>query len=907
MVAAVERSRDRRNKERLVRADESDRSIIGESTRKQGPDGIIRPVNETGGGVRQHLSNDTRTYFHKPIKGPDDAFHTEEWFLTELKKVAAKVPITPKKSPVVFENTIDAATVNAKLLENSNFDVDKLLRQYADTTLGYGSEFRTVEQLKPLIGRHPHFTGLSQVLKFGMSYVFERELDPVTKADELQKLLARGNHKSAEEHADQVTKLINKDVTHGFVIPITIATVERIPNAAMQPLGLVHQWTLDAKGNRTDKYRLTQDLSFSSARSGPSRSINSRIDMSAYTEMIYGWCLPRILHYIVAVRLKFPSKIIFICKYDYSDAYRRIAHSASAASQTIAIHEGLAYLSLRLTFGGSPNPPTWCMFSEIVTDLANEISQCIEWNPVQTRSPAQPVAPPPTRIDGSIQLQPGKQMAVEIPLAESRVGRVDGFIDDLINVFVDTPDNCRMQPHVVPLAMHVTSRPHAGESEPITRRPLLSMPKLLAEGSPAEIQIVLGWRLDTRRMLISLPDDKFVAWSEDLGRLISQPRCRYHDLDQLVGRLNHSSFVLPISRHFMSRIRDVLSPRKHKNSMLTIGDEVRDDFKLWFDILTRANRGISINLIVTREPTRICWSDACPHGMGGYSLSGRAWRLKIPADHAVRGNASVNNLLEFTAMVVNIWLECIDAPQNDQPCILAIGDSTSAIGWLFKTSTLDLESGAHRAHLMVARHLASLMMNNDCCIASQHIKGEFNVVADLLSFAGESERGKRHPIAHDDPPDDVLTNRFLTILTEQVPENFKISPLPSEVLSWVMLVLQTAASSWTAAKSPAMKEPIGYGVVGRDLHDQLDSSTTPTSFCYPTTSRNFTPSPFCSVTETRIGPHPGTLQATVKNLWYRALCDKPQATWLRRFGVINGTAPCTSREARTCDPLSVPY
>ena len=39
------------------------------------------------------------------------------------------------------------------------------------------------------------------------------------------------------------------------------------------------------------------------------------------------------------------------------------------------------------------------------------------------------------------------------------MSRVDGFIDDLINVFADTPENCRMQPHVVPLAMHVTSRP----------------------------------------------------------------------------------------------------------------------------------------------------------------------------------------------------------------------------------------------------------------------------------------------------------------------------------------------------------------------------------------------------------------------------------------------------------------
>ena len=98
---------------------------------------------------------------------------------------------------------------------------------------------------------------------------------------------------------------------------------------------------------------MTQDLSFSSTRDGDPTPINGRIDISAYTEMVFGWCLPRILHFIVAIQIKFPILLILIAKYDedYSNAHRRIAHSASAAAQTIAVHAGLAYLSLRLTFG----------------------------------------------------------------------------------------------------------------------------------------------------------------------------------------------------------------------------------------------------------------------------------------------------------------------------------------------------------------------------------------------------------------------------------------------------------------------------------------------------------------------------------------------------------------------------
>ena len=856
---------------------------------------------------REHLDSEAASYFGIPAQGPDDSFLTPEWFLTAIVRVANCDPVVPVKAPFEFTNTKEAADHNDKVLAAVDYDLEKLIRANADSTLGYGSEFRTVEQLKPLIGRHPHFSELSRVLEFGMSYVFERELDSVTKSEELQTLLARGNHQSAKNHPVQVAALLTKDVTHGFAIPIPTATVRKIPNAAVQPLGLAQQWTLDEKGNRVIKYRMTQDLSFTSDRNAPHRSINSRIDMTAYPEMIYGWCLPRILHYIVALRLAYPDLIIFICKYDYSDAYRRVAHSASAAAQTISIHALLAYISLRLTFGGAPNPPTWCMFSEIVTDLANEISQCLAWDPAQVRSPAQLVAPPPKRLDATIPLRPGRKMAVAMPTQGPNSGRVDGFIDDLINVFIDTPDNCRRLPHVVPLAMHVTSRPHAGDAEePIVRRPLLSLPKLLAEGSPAEVQIVLGWRLDTRRMLIALPDDKFNAWSEDLGQILSEPRCRFEDLDQMVGRLNHSSFVLPFARHFMGRIRALLIPRRHKNCMIPVQNEAREDLALWDTILQRANKGVSINLIVTREPTRICWSDACPFGLGGYSLSGRAWRLRMPLNHPLRGHSGVNNLLEFIAMVVNVWLECLGSEPDDFPCIMAIGDSTSAIGWLFKTAGLDPSVAMHGAHLMVARHLAHLLISYNYCLASQHIRGDLNVVADLLSFSGAGERGKPHPLAHDDPPNDVLTERFLSILTEQVPANFSISQLPSEILSWVTQVLQIAASSGTVAKNPATKTQTEYGVVGSGLDAALGSQTTPTSFCYPTTNKNFISSHSFSATDMHLGPPPGTLQETVKTQWSRALCAKPQATWLRRFGTIGGTAPSTSRTAPTCDPLSDP-
>ena len=898
-AARTRRRQESRNEERWKLANESDAGTTGESAVGNGNRKAerIAPSEDK----RTYLDSNARSFFNDPIIGPDDAFVPPGWFIEELSKLTRHTTRTPRKSPIEFTNTHEAAEKNERTLALFDFDIGRLIAEFADTTLGYGSEFRTVDELKPLIGTHPNFSTLAQVITSGMPYVFTRELDSVTKLAELETLLTRGNHKSAKNFPDQVANLLAKDVRHGFSIPIPTRTVRAIPGAAVQPLGLASQWTLNEEGERVIKFRMTQDLSFSSHQTGEAVSINSRIDMSAYAEMIYGWCFPRIVHYVLALRGKHPRQRILICKYDYSDAYRRIAHSAEAATQTISIHDGIAYLSLRLTFGGSPNPPTWCLFSEIVTDLANEISQCREWKPAELHSPVQPKLPDPKRLPNDVPIAESRRLAVAIPIPTGGViGRVDGFIDDLINVFLDTPQNCRMQPHVVPLAMHVTSRPHAGDDvEPIPRRPILSIPKLVAEGSPAEIQTVLGWRIDTRRLLIALPNDKYEAWVGDLTAIEESGRCKFKDLDRVVGRLNHSSYVVPITRNFLGRLRALLSPRRRDDYVLKLGPEDLADVALWKTILARANRGISMNLIAAREPDRICWSDACPWGIGGYSLSGRAWRIQIPTSSVVRGHRGVNNLLEFVGMVVNVWLECLDTTST-QPCILAVGDNTSAIGWLFRTASLEQAGNTHDAHLFVARTLATLLLDHECCIASQHIKGELNVVADLLSFAGTGERGKPHPLAFDNPPDDVLTQRFRSNLASQVPENFEISPLPNAILCWITRVLQIAASSLGAAKRADTKMQIECGGDGLDSVGKPGTSMTPSSLCYPTTSENCSPRHSYSVIEPQPGPPGGTLQESVQNQWYQALCGKPQATWLRRFGAISGKAPCTSREATTC-------
>jgi hypothetical protein len=235
-------------------------------------------------------------------------------------------------------------------------------------------------------------------------------------------------------------------------------------------------------------------------------------------------------------------------------------------------------------------------------------------------------------------------------------------------------------------------------------------------------------------------------------------------------------------------------------------------------------------------------------------------------------------------MAANIWLECLESDANN--CMLSLGDNTSAVGWLHNSSHLDVKLVAHAAHLVVARHVALLVLNAGCCLASQHIQGDLNTVDNILSFAGGITRagGKRHPIAFDDPPNDIITHRFHLYCSEQIPESFKISPLPSEISSWVLSVLRIAASSLTAGSKAATNPTTGPGGAGSVSATKQEKALTLSSLSYPQSNEYFSSNPSLPAFEWLSGKEEADrLQERVKHQWSQALCAKPQATWLTSY------------------------
>ena len=246
-------------------------------------------------------------------------------------------------------------------------------------------------------------------------------------------------------------------------------------------------------------------------------------------------------------------------------------------------------------------------------------------------------------------------------------------------------------------------------------------------------------------------------------------------MESTIGRLVHVGVVIPQIHHFMSRLREALRRSKNRRSF-KLNLSVIEDLKLMLFFLNEASKGIDMNLLVYRKPTKVYRSDSCPAGLGGYSSDGYAWRWYIP--EWLRYRAS-NNLLEHIGGIITPWVDILAGRLSPGDCCLSMGDSTTSEGWLRKSNFKEDGDEPIQAtcRLEVCRDDAKRKMENKIMGYSQWFAGKYNWVSDALS-------------RDDDRSDEELTNILRSFCPAQLPDRFEIVPLPNAIVSWLISLLQ---------------------------------------------------------------------------------------------------------------------
>lgn len=224
-------------------------------------------------------------------------------------------------------------------------------------------------------------------------------------------------------------------------------------------------------------------------------------------------------------------------------------------------------------------------------------------------------------------------------------------------------------------------------------------------------------------------------------------------LESVIRRLNLAATACPITRYYLNRLQHTLEKWKKeplsKSKECFLPKSSISDLKLWREyFLPKIHKGISLNIITYWRPTIICWSDTCPKGLGGYNHGGLAWRWEISPKYQQRVQ-NKNNTLEFLALLFTVWFTISKKIQHQYPCFFALGDNSSAIGWLHKAN-IDAENNfpLHEA----ARKFAEILIQHDCCLYSQHIQGVHNNVTDALSRGHNNSPEELHNYISCDNP-----------------------------------------------------------------------------------------------------------------------------------------------------------
>ena len=139
------------------------------------------------------------------------------------------------------------------------------MESHNNTILSPGVEFRDIPSLQKIWKHHKDWKKIKEILTKGAEYPCHSTPSEEERLSDIEAMIERGNHKSAskdKENRTALAKNYEKEVNRSWMIPITVEALRDLKHARVIPIGVSPQWTVNAKGERVIKRRITHNCSF---------------------------------------------------------------------------------------------------------------------------------------------------------------------------------------------------------------------------------------------------------------------------------------------------------------------------------------------------------------------------------------------------------------------------------------------------------------------------------------------------------------------------------------------------------------------------------------------------------------------------------------------------------------------
>ena len=660
------------------------------------------------------------------------------------------------------QSTIDSSRARhiACLLVLCDFDVGKLIRLLRGNYTGDFVNFSAIDKaldtlssIKPDEGQPIHdFDLLRNLYHHGVPHEATYTCD---RNDMLRRNIYN-NHKAAHPHYSDIHGKVATDIQKSYAIALPRWILRFIDGIFLAAIG----WASRTKGGKT-KGRQVNDPS-ALLHPSDTGALNSKISLKDdCPEVFYQTALRRILIRIFNLRISFPLDDIMAYKDDLVTAFRRVRYHPDISCAHAFVFEAFLILPIGLVFGARDSPAWFCQVSELRAFASQHFSSLGLPIPDQSLIDSVTFDEDDSHEQREVfrRAQPDSKNR---GLPTLRLGPHNTFVDDTIMIELKRLIRLAAINSVLSATLFIGDPKHV--ENPISEEKF--------ERNFRHINDVLGFVIDTRKMIVTYPEEKKDDLLFDLSSVKpwkSNKPIKVRLLAKILGKLRNLAQILPFGTHLSINLQLSLSsyvkrsicshPNGLRESMRSrmrrtwdtektthISNRAAKDLNFITSLLTDApptiwNRPIS--LLIPRDPHFSSKSDACDYGLGGFSHD-LDFQWRILADLLDSRNLHIN-IKEFLALFINTYFNMISfldmlKSKTLKPTLATLdgwifhlfSDNTSSISWMTHASRSRDPAIIRLAHLL-SQLIFQFNKTSPSVFQPLHIPGELNEEADALS------------------------------------------------------------------------------------------------------------------------------------------------------------------------------
>ena len=243
--------------------------------------------------------------------------------------------------------------------------------------------------------------------------------------------------------------------------------------------------------------------------------------------------------------------------------------------------------------------------------------------------------------------------------------------------------------------------------------------------TPSHATEFLGIMLNSQKWSASLPKEKLLRYTEDLQQFTKLTKVKQNDLQSIVGKLSFASAVVP-ARAFLRRLISYIHTVKSPFTLIKLKPEVQKDVHTWLEFLSKYN-GVTFFRSLRALPFHHLDMGSDASGRGYGAVFGCNWIQEEFPQHwqkIFQKNHIGSTTLELYPVLVMIGTF---GPYLRNSSILFHSDNQGVVDIVNK------QSSPYPIIMTMVRKLVLYTVEYNINLRSEHIKGDKNVICDLIS------------------------------------------------------------------------------------------------------------------------------------------------------------------------------